>query len=78
MGAAYQDLEKHAEAIEALKKGIALKPDDAGAYLLMGASYYGLKLYPEALAAYQQCLRLQPTGWEADEARDGIRRVGGR
>jgi tetratricopeptide (TPR) repeat protein len=85
MGWAYRDLEKHSEAIEAFKKAIALKPDHAGAYFHMGwcyeklgQPYEAISIRAAAIAAYQESLRLEPTGFFADFARDGIRRLGGQ
>jgi tetratricopeptide (TPR) repeat protein len=72
---------RHAEAIEGCKLAVALDPNDAQAYIIMGKSYSALERYPEAVATYEQFLRLEPTGSQADDVRKKLpelRRLAGK
>jgi tetratricopeptide (TPR) repeat protein len=54
------ELGRHEEAIEYLKKAIALKPDFAKAHQSMGNVYYNLGRYDEALLCYRKAFELDP------------------
>lgn len=53
------------EAIEAFKKAIIIKPDDAKAHYNLGFSYFRLRMYIEAIEAFKQAIRLKPNYKEA-------------
>ena len=59
LGGTYNDLGRFLEAIEPLKKSIALRPSYAG-YTDLGTSYLGLHKLNEAADAYQQAVKLDP------------------
>ena len=60
-GAALYDLKRQHEAIDAMRKGIALLPQSkALAWGWLADIYYKLDLFPEAIAAYREALRLTP------------------
>lgn len=61
-GGALRALKRHQEAIDALKKGLALQPlRPAWGWKWLGDIYYiDLRLMPEAIAAYREASRLEP------------------
>jgi tetratricopeptide (TPR) repeat protein len=60
-GAALYGLKRHHEAIEAMQKAIALKPQHiVWAWSWLANLYYELQLFPEAISAYREALRLTP------------------
>ncbi|MBI3394132.1 MAG: tetratricopeptide repeat protein [Nitrospirae bacterium] len=61
-GGALRALKRHREAIDALKKGLALQPHrPALGWRWLGDIYYlDLRLFPEAIAAYREASRLEP------------------
>lgn len=54
-----EKLGKHAEAVEASKKAVALRPS-AESYFNMGLANYYLKQYREAVDSYRQAIKLDP------------------
>jgi tetratricopeptide (TPR) repeat protein len=54
------ELGKYEEALQYLKKVIALKPDFPKAYQTMGNTYYNLGKYEEALSFYKKAFELKP------------------
>lgn len=54
-----EKLSRHAEAIEASKKAVAIRPS-AESYFNIGLANYRLKQYREAEAAYRQSIKLDP------------------
>ncbi len=60
------------EAIEACKKAIAVKPDYARAYFIMGVVYHQMKQYTEATQSYEKALRLKPDAVWSDKARKNM------
>ena len=75
MGVYYTFGLRHKDAIAAFEKAIALKPDYAEAYLLMGVSYKELEQYEDAMAAYKKGITLEPTGEHANSARKLISEI---
>jgi serine/threonine protein kinase/tetratricopeptide (TPR) repeat protein len=59
LGGTYNDLGRFLEALEPLKKSIALGPSYAG-YTDLGTSYLGLHKLTEAAEAYQQAVKIDP------------------
>jgi eukaryotic-like serine/threonine-protein kinase len=59
LGGTYNDLGRFLEALEPLKKSIALGPSYAG-YTDLGTSYLGLHKLTEAAEAYKQAVKLDP------------------
>jgi tetratricopeptide (TPR) repeat protein len=59
LGGTYNDLGRFLEALEPLKKSIALGPSYAG-YTDLGTSYLGLHKLIEAAEAYKQAVKLDP------------------
>ena len=59
LGGTYNDLGRFLEAIEPLKRSIALRPSYGG-YTNLGTSYMGLHKMNEAADAYQQAVKLDP------------------
>jgi len=51
LGAAYGDIGRYREEIEAYKQAIRIKPDYPGLYKNLGAAYLNLGLYQEAIEA---------------------------
>lgn len=56
----YYDAKRYAEAAEAYRQYIRLRPDSPEARYWLGSSYYGLKQYADAAAAYREAVRLKP------------------
>jgi tetratricopeptide (TPR) repeat protein len=54
-----EKLGKHAEAIEASKRAVALRPS-AESYFNIGLANYYLKQYREAIEAYRQAIKIDP------------------
>jgi tetratricopeptide (TPR) repeat protein len=64
---------KTKEAADAFKKAIELKPDMAQAYYQLGISYFGQQdTIPQAIPVLQKFLELQPTGPDAEAAKQLI------
>jgi tetratricopeptide (TPR) repeat protein len=59
MGFCSEKLGRHAEAIEASKKAVSLRPS-AESYFNIGLANYYLKQYREAEAAYRQAIKIDP------------------
>lgn len=59
LGGTYNELGRFLEALEPLKKSIALNPSYAG-YTDLGTSYLGLHKLAEAAEAYQHAVKLDP------------------
>jgi eukaryotic-like serine/threonine-protein kinase len=59
LGGTYNDLGRFLEALEPLKKSIALRPSYAG-YTDLGTSYLGLSKLTEAAEAYKQAVKIDP------------------
>jgi tetratricopeptide (TPR) repeat protein len=73
LGAVLTNRGKTKEASDAFKKAIELKPDMASAYYQLGISYFGQPdTIPQAIPVLQKFLTLQPTGPDADAAKQLI------
>jgi tetratricopeptide (TPR) repeat protein len=73
LGAVLTNKGKAKEASDAFKKAIELKPDMASAYYQLGISYFGSPdTIPQAIPTLQKFLELQPTGPDADAAKQLI------
>jgi tetratricopeptide (TPR) repeat protein len=59
MGFCDEKLSRHADAIEASKKAVGIRPS-AESYFNIGLANYRLKQYREAEAAYRQSIKLDP------------------
>src|SRR6266436_2754367 len=59
MGFCDEKLSRHAEAIEASKKAVSIRPS-AESYFNIGLANYRLKQYREAETAYRQSIKLDP------------------
>src|ERR1035437_4190804 len=59
LGGTYNDVGRFLEAIEPLKKSVALRPSYGG-YTNLGTSYLGLHRMNEAAASYQEAVKLDP------------------
>jgi len=60
-GGALSGLKRHREAIDAMQKAIALKPQHLDwAWGWLADIYYELHLFPQAIAAYREALKLTP------------------
>lgn len=60
-GGALSGLKRHIEAIDAMQKAIALKPQRLDwAWGWLADIYYELHLFPQAIAAYREALKLTP------------------
>ena len=57
---AHREEDRHAEAVAAYKKVVAIKPDDGSAYLLMGNAYFELQEYAKAVGAYEKAIAIEP------------------
>ncbi len=66
LGAAYNQLEKHSQAVEVLAKAVKLNPT-AAAYHNLGLAHRHLKNLPSAKTAFRETLRLNPSLAEAHE-----------
>lgn len=60
-GYALAHLGRYDEALQAVNKSLAIKPESAAALDSRGFVYHGMKKYPEALADYKKALALDPT-----------------
>jgi tetratricopeptide (TPR) repeat protein len=73
LGAVLTNRGKAKEASDAFKKAIELKPDMASAYYQLGISYFGQQdTIPQAIPVLQKFLSLQPTGPDAEAAKQLI------
>jgi len=70
LGILFYNKKKPAEADENFTKAIAKKPDLAEAYYYRGLARYQLKRMPEAKADLQKSLELDPSGKDAETARE--------
>ncbi|MBM4129177.1 MAG: tetratricopeptide repeat protein, partial [Nitrospira sp.] len=59
-GYANETEERYAEAIDAYRQAIKMRPDYMEAYINLGIMYYRLGRYHEAIEAYQQALKRDP------------------
>jgi len=60
LGACYQDLDKHEEALTYFDKALKLDPSFPQIHMNMGHSYKWRKRYDEALASYRETVRVGP------------------
>jgi len=60
LGAAYANIDKHDDAIEAYLRALSIDPETANAWYNLGYSYFRLNLYNNAVEAYSQALRIDP------------------
>jgi tetratricopeptide (TPR) repeat protein len=58
------------EAITALKKAIALEPENADMYFELGVAYNRLFQYQEAVKAFEKASELDPSNYRASDALD--------
>ena len=73
LGAVLTNKGKSKEAGDAFKKAIELNPQMAAAYYQLGISYFGQQdTIPQAIPVLQKFLELQPTGPDADAAKQLI------
>jgi len=73
LGAVLTNKGKTKEAGDAFKKAIELNPQMAAAYYQLGISYFGSPdTIPQAIPALQKFLELQPTGQDAEAAKQLI------
>jgi tetratricopeptide (TPR) repeat protein len=73
LGAVLTNKGKSKEAGDAFKKAIELNPQMAAAYYQLGISYFGQPdTIPQAIPVLQKFLELQPTGQDADAAKQLI------
>jgi tetratricopeptide (TPR) repeat protein len=59
-GLKYEGENKYADAAEAYKRAIKLKPDYFDAHMSLGLVYYRLGKYSDAIDAYKQALNIKP------------------
>jgi len=59
LGGTYNDMGRYADAIEPLRKSIALRPSYGG-YANLGNSYFAAHKFSDAAAAYEQATKLEP------------------
>jgi eukaryotic-like serine/threonine-protein kinase len=59
LGATYSNMGRYAEAIEPLKKSIAIR-SSYSAYVNLGTAYFGLNQFADAVAAYEEAIKLNP------------------
>ena len=59
LGGTYNDVGRYLEAIEPLKKSIAIRPSYGG-YANLGTSYFGVHKFADAAAAYEKATKLDP------------------
>jgi len=73
LGAVLTNRGRTKEAADAFKKAIEFNPNMASAYYQLGISYFGSPTtIPEAIPALEKFLSLQPTGPDADAAKQLI------
>jgi tetratricopeptide (TPR) repeat protein len=60
LGASYNALGRHPQAIEAYRQAIRIRPEYAEAYNNLGVAYNALGRYQEAIEAYRQAIRIRP------------------
>lgn len=60
LGAANYTLQRHTEAIEALRQGLRIDPDSGPAWALLGMNYSKLNRYAEAIDAERKAVRINP------------------
>ena len=65
LGAAYGELGRHQEAIEAFRQAIKINPYYAKAHNNLGAAYGRLGRYQEAIEAFRQAIKINPDYAEA-------------
>jgi len=70
LGILYYNKKKPAEAEENFSKAIAKKPDLAEAYYYRGLARFQLKRLPEAKADLQKSIELDPSGKDAETAKE--------
>lgn len=66
MGNAHKDLERHDDAIAAIRQALRIDPEHSKGWFSLGASYNALKRHDDAIAAFRQGLRINPehaNGW---------------
>ncbi len=78
MSRAYIDMEHYEQAVQAAEKAASLRPQDAKAYINLGAAYYFLKRFGEAREAFDQVLRLDPQNEHARSMREALARENSR
>ncbi|BBO99459.1 tetratricopeptide repeat protein [Sulfuriferula nivalis] len=61
MGVAYQQMGRHADALEPMQRAAKLVPKDAEAHNNLGITLDALGRYEEAAASYRQALKINPT-----------------
>jgi tetratricopeptide (TPR) repeat protein len=59
LGGTYNDVGRYLEAIEPLKKSIAIRPSYGG-FANLGTSYFGVHKFADAAAAYEKATKLDP------------------
>src|SRR5204863_6744259 len=73
LGAVLTNKGRTKEASDAFKKAIEFNPQMASAYYQLGISYFGApNTIPEAIPVLEKFLALQPTGPDADAAKQLI------
>jgi Tfp pilus assembly protein PilF len=70
LGILFYNKKRPTEAEESFSKAIAKKPDLAEAYYYRGLSRYQLKKMPEAKADLQKSIELDPSGTDAETAKE--------
>lgn len=65
LGAAYGELGRTADTIEAFRRAIKINPDFAEAYYNLGVTYAGLDRWQEAMGAFKEAVRIRPDFAEA-------------
>lgn len=59
-GLKYEKSNQYADAIEAYRKALKIKPDYMDAYVNLGAVYYKLGKYSDAVDAYKYAVKIKP------------------
>lgn len=60
LGAAYNQLKRYTEAIEAYRQALRINPDDSKSWTSLGAQYTILQRHTEAIDPLRQALRIDP------------------
>lgn len=60
LGAAYEDLGMHKEAMESYREVIKIKPENAWAHNSLGGAYGNLGMNKEAMEAYKETIKIKP------------------